>query len=382
MNSIFKKAVQLLVAPREAIIAAETDQGLTKSLWFVVVMSLLSAVLLSVVMIFSEGLPASLSDLIINLIALPVSSILMWLGFGTVIFIIWKIVGSEQSYFLSLRIVASFYALLPLWVLAQQIGSVAQIAIVAWLAILLLLASEQIHRIARWKAVLVIGVLVAITIKKILCHCGDTGAEAVAPTLAPLSPVVTENNLQGTNGELDEEPKDVLINSENAEMLASTQVEEVKPTQEKDERFAVSPEELGYRLGDMVRELEDSVSSVGDDFLRGLEAGKGSSESSSQPIEQSVRQNQPEQKEESSDDLPSLSPSQLGEVLGRFIREIDQAANEIEKGYNEAIDGQDAEQSSSVNQAAEQAGKSLGEFVRAFNEAVNKMDNQDEAAAQ
>ena len=60
----------------------------------------------------------------------------------------------------------------------------------------------------------------------------------------------------------------------------------------------------------------------------------------------------------------SLSPEQLGEMLGRFIHDLDSAAQQAKAGAEQA-----AEQL-----GPEKAGKALGDFVRAFNRAVQGLD--------
>mgnify|MGYP000539559513 CR=1 FL=1 len=154
----------------------------------------------------------------------------------------------------------------------------------------------------------------------------------------------------------------------------------LEESSDAEELFTLSPEQAGQKFGELVKGVSEAVMSVGDDFQRGLdnvqrqdaqpEEQPGVEESSGQtdlPVSENPGEDQPEvpNKEQ------SLSPQQLGEMLGVFIRDMNAALKDAEQGFEAGMQSE-APGNTEATAAAEKAGKALGDFVNAFNSALGE----------
>ncbi len=179
-----------------------------------------------------------------------------------------------------------------------------------------------------------------------------------------------------------------------------------------EELFTLSPEAAGKKLGELVRGVSEAVVAAGEDFQRGFDSTleepadeteeKGDAakddaieviapvaaeleapaveevpaleevpvaEEEKVPTAEEERVPTAEQEKMPTASEAALSPQQLGEKLGQFIREINRVLEEAEAGFESGMAASEQGGSKAAD-AAERAGKSLGEFVNAFNRAL------------
>jgi hypothetical protein len=133
--------------------------GVVEPLIFAVVLGLVSGVITAILSIFSLGSASSFWIGLAYIIFTPIFvAIGSFIG-AAILFIIWKIMGSQESYETAYRCMAYSMAIYPLTVLIDIIPYLGAIISLAWGLYLMVVASTEVHKIARNTALIVFGII-------------------------------------------------------------------------------------------------------------------------------------------------------------------------------------------------------------------------------
>ncbi len=165
MNSIFEDVRRVITNP------VDFYRGMTKTgefgnpIIFVLIMAVASAVLLGLFALFGVGnIGGAMAVGVGGVILLPIMFFLFsFIGAGTM-FVIWKLMGSQESFEISYRCVAYASAIYPITALAGLIPYLGSLIGVAWWIYLMIIASQEVHQIAQKTAFMVFGILGALLI--------------------------------------------------------------------------------------------------------------------------------------------------------------------------------------------------------------------------
>jgi hypothetical protein len=159
IKNILGTAVKVITNPAGFYRDMPKTGGLIEPLIFAVVLGLVSGVITAILSIFSLGSAASfwmgLAYIILNPIMAAIGS---FIG-AAIIFIIWKIMGSQEPYETAYRCVAYASAITPITVLLQIIPYLGSILGLAWGLYLMVVASTEVHKILKQTALRVFGII-------------------------------------------------------------------------------------------------------------------------------------------------------------------------------------------------------------------------------
>ncbi|MGI9317694.1 MAG: YIP1 family protein [bacterium] len=159
INTVISDAKKVLLQPAEFYRGMAKSGGYVEPLIYVIVMGFVAGILATLTSIFGGGVRFGAGAGLFAVVLLPIIAIVSSFVSGTIMFVIWKLMGSGESYETAWRCVAYSMAMFPVMMILQWIpylGSVVGVVIVIWLMIN---ASTEVHAIERKKAQVVLGVL-------------------------------------------------------------------------------------------------------------------------------------------------------------------------------------------------------------------------------
>ncbi|MEN6439087.1 MAG: YIP1 family protein [Syntrophobacter sp.] len=154
--SILNTAVLVITRPVDFYREMQRSGGFVDPLIFLVVMGLVGGILQTFFALLGLGYGGfGLSSIIIAPI---VAAIFGFVG-AAIVFGIWKLLGSTQSYEVAYRCAAYGAAISPLTTLVQPIPYLGALVGIAWGLYLMVIASTEVHEIEPKKAYIVFGVI-------------------------------------------------------------------------------------------------------------------------------------------------------------------------------------------------------------------------------
>jgi hypothetical protein len=159
IEGIIATAKAVIGDPRRFFRAMPRDGGFVEPLIFVGAMNL-AAALVALPFWFAGIGPYSGFPGVITAVVLPVvmSIIGSFLG-GAILFFIWRLLGSSQSYETAYRCCAYASVLAPISSIADILPYLGSLALLVWAMFLLVIASEEVHGIERQRARMAFGVI-------------------------------------------------------------------------------------------------------------------------------------------------------------------------------------------------------------------------------
>jgi hypothetical protein len=150
-------AVRVVKAPAEFFKSMPKTGGFLEPLIFAAIMGFIAGIILFIINILGlgRGFMVSVSVIVVLAIAAVVGS---FIG-AVVIFVIWKLMGSQKNYETSYRCAAYLMALAPIVVIISIIPYAGGIINMVIYVYYLVIASTQVHNIPSQKAWLVFGII-------------------------------------------------------------------------------------------------------------------------------------------------------------------------------------------------------------------------------
>ncbi len=133
--------------------------GFVEPLIYVVVMAAIAAAIM-LIFSFIGGRPVGMGILISMPIMMAIASFIS----AGIMFLIWKLMGSENNYETAYRCVAYSMAILPISALLSVIPFLGLIIPALWGAFLMITASTEVHGLDKQKATIVFGILALISV--------------------------------------------------------------------------------------------------------------------------------------------------------------------------------------------------------------------------
>jgi len=152
-------AVRVVTNPTDFFKTMPKTGGFLEPLVFVVIMGLAAGIIQAIWGIlgfrYGGGMGASLYPIIFMPIAAAIGS---FIG-AAIIFVIWKLMGSQENYETSYRCMAYLMALAPITAILSAIPYAGVIINMAIFVYFIVIASTQVHNIPSQKAWLVFGII-------------------------------------------------------------------------------------------------------------------------------------------------------------------------------------------------------------------------------
>lgn len=159
IEGIIATAKAVVGDPRTFYRTMPRSGGFVEPLIFVVAMNLAASILAIPFWIAGVG-PYVGSPGLIVAVVLPVvmSTIGSFIG-GALLFFVWRLLGSSQSYETAYRCCAYTSVLAPIASLANVVPYLGSLVLLAWAMFLLIIASEEVHGVESQRARMVFGVI-------------------------------------------------------------------------------------------------------------------------------------------------------------------------------------------------------------------------------
>ena len=157
--SIKDTAIKVITNPAGFFKEMPKDGGFGQPLVFMVVMGVVSALVGAVLSIFGIGLAGTIGMAILSIILVPIFTAIFGFVGAAILFIIWKILGSQESYETAYRCGAYMAAITPITAILNAIPYLGMIITLIWALYLVVTASTEVHKIKSQAAWIVFGIL-------------------------------------------------------------------------------------------------------------------------------------------------------------------------------------------------------------------------------
>jgi len=133
--------------------------GFGEPLIFMVAMGVVSALVGVVLSIFGLGFTGTFNMALVSILLVPILTAIFGFVGAAILFIIWKILGSQESYETAYRCGAYMTTITPITAVINAIPYLGIIISLAWAMFLIVTASTEVHKIKTNTAWIVFGIL-------------------------------------------------------------------------------------------------------------------------------------------------------------------------------------------------------------------------------
>ncbi len=217
-SSVIDDAKKIILSPADFFAGMAKQGGYVEPMIFVTVMGLLAGLVTAVVSLLGGGFMMGMTGGFLSIIIIPVFAVIGSFIGAVIMFVIWKLMGSTESYETAYRCVAYSSAIYPVSAIAGLVPYLGTAVSVVWGIWLMIVASTTVHNIEAKKAQIVLGILGAIAL------------------LLNLSGERTSRQMEKMMGEIGSNMQGSLENMEN-----------------------MTPEEAGEALGKFMKGLEKAA---------------------------------------------------------------------------------------------------------------------------
>lgn len=138
--------------------------GFVEPLIFIVVMAVASGLISAILSLFSSGAGGFLAWGFAAIIMLPIAAVIGSFIGAAILFVIWKLMGSGETYETAFRCLAASTVVYPVMAILSIIPYIGSIICIAWASYLMIEASVAVHGRERKTANLVFGIIGALLI--------------------------------------------------------------------------------------------------------------------------------------------------------------------------------------------------------------------------
>lgn len=157
-------ALRVLTAPNAFFREMKKTGGFVEPLIFMVIMGVISGVLQAVFSIFGSHIASGMATGLSSVIVTPVLTVVFGFVGAAVLFGIWKLLGSQESYETAYRCAAYISVLTPITTLLGLIPYIGSPAGIVLSLFFLVIASIEVHKVPSQKAWLAFGSIGALFI--------------------------------------------------------------------------------------------------------------------------------------------------------------------------------------------------------------------------
>ena len=162
LSMILETAKRVVFDPVGFYRSMPQNGGFVAPVIFVLVMAVVSGIIIALLSLAWGGPKAGMAMGGAAVIMLPIMAVIGSFIGALIMFVIWKLMGSEKNFETAYRCVAYAAAIMPFTTLLAFIPYLGSIAKVLWSFYLIYVASTEVHGIASKVAGIVFGVLAAV----------------------------------------------------------------------------------------------------------------------------------------------------------------------------------------------------------------------------
>lgn len=162
--AIPQTAIRVIISPSAFFREMQKTGGYVEPLVFMVVMGVIGGLIQTVFSLLGLHLAAGMAMGAASIIILPILIAIFGFVGAAIIFVIWKLMGSQESYETAYRCAAYISALTPITTVLGLIPYLGAPIGIVLSTFFLVIASVEVHKIPSRKAWLVFGIIGAILI--------------------------------------------------------------------------------------------------------------------------------------------------------------------------------------------------------------------------
>lgn len=164
IDTIKKTAIDVITNPAGFFRNMPLAGGFVEPLIFIVAMGVISGLIQAVLAIVGLGMQVSFLMALASILIVPiVVAVFGFIGAG-IFFVVWKLLGSGQSYEAAYRCVAYAAAVTPITTLLGVIPYLGAMIGLLWMMFLMVTASQEVHKINSRKAWVAFGIIFGLFI--------------------------------------------------------------------------------------------------------------------------------------------------------------------------------------------------------------------------
>lgn len=164
LTSVKNAAIQVITDPMGFYRYMQRGGGYVEPLLFMVIMGLISGLLQTLLGVFGLGVSGTLFVVGASIVLVPILVAIFGFVGAAVVFVIWKLLGSQQSFECAYRCVAYSGAISPVTTVLNVIPYIGPVIGIAWMTFLMVVASVEVHDVAPKMAWAVFGILSVLLI--------------------------------------------------------------------------------------------------------------------------------------------------------------------------------------------------------------------------
>lgn len=177
-QDILNTALAVITKPAEFYRGMAKTGGFVDPLIFLVVMGLIGGIIRAVFGLVHVGAWMSMGMALGSIVMTPIFVAIFGFVGAAILFVIWKLMGSNESYETAYRCMAYSAAVSPITAVLGLIPFVGALAGLAWGLFLVVTASVEVHKIAAKTAWMVFGIIAAVL--ALLSGCSQLAARRLA----------------------------------------------------------------------------------------------------------------------------------------------------------------------------------------------------------
>lgn len=174
INTVIQDAIQIVTKPVDFYRRMPHTGGYVEPIIFLVVMAIVAGLILTFFSLFGTNMVGSMAIGLWIVIMFPISALVGSFVGGAIMFVIWKLMGSDKPFETAYRCVAYAGAIYPITAVLGLIPYVGSIVGIAWGMYLMATASTEVHGLDARKAYIVFGVVGALVIMLSVSNEMDT----------------------------------------------------------------------------------------------------------------------------------------------------------------------------------------------------------------
>lgn len=154
--------VQVITNPVDFFRSMPKEGGYVEPLVFMVVMGVMAGIVRSIFSLFGVGFVGTSIMAIASIVFVPIFVAIFGFVGAAILYVIWKLLGSEESFEVAYRCGAYAAAITPITALVNPIPYIGPIIGILWMTYLMVIASVEVHNIQVKTAWIVFGILCAV----------------------------------------------------------------------------------------------------------------------------------------------------------------------------------------------------------------------------
>ncbi len=228
LNEIKETAIKVLTSPQAFFKEMQKTGGYMKPLIFMMVMGIIGGLIQSLFSLIGLQVATGLAMGLASIILVPIVVGIFGFVGAAILYLIWKLMGSQEEYETAYRCVAYTSALTPITCvlgIIPYIGGAVGIALAIYFTII---ASIEVHRIPSQKAWLVFGIIGALLI--FLTITGEISSRRMAREAGKFQKQMEETTkqMEGLSKEMQKATEDAAKEMEKAAEEAKKALEELQ----------------------------------------------------------------------------------------------------------------------------------------------------------